>query len=251
MIEEMPSLKTLTIRKRGRLYFACTREGKHAKLIINDVSKNLDIGTTVTVEVRDVSRYGELGLCGVIYIYEPLRLLTEEEARALRQTANTRKEQEWWITCAHRDIEDGKYESESIERALRICETDIALHRHIRVLLDGVRKNRRAYEETSDRYRVSRYTAPVQQQKSRILYPVESLPPMNTPVVLNGAVVVFESRGKTFNIEDDDADEVAPWYATPLQGMVRDKENRGCYCYYRPATDREIAALETEEQDSL
>ncbi|MEA3641751.1 MAG: hypothetical protein VBE63_17700 [Lamprobacter sp.] len=77
--------------------------------------------------------------------------------------------------------------------------------------------------------------------KLRRLYPVSALPPLNVPVELGSSIVVFESTGKVFRISDD---------AASLHGhqLLGHEGERGCYGYYRPATDAEIAAYREQAQ---
>ena len=52
-------IKSFTIEKTGRKWHQCTLNGYNAKLLINDVSSNLEINCTYTVHVNDISTHNE------------------------------------------------------------------------------------------------------------------------------------------------------------------------------------------------
>jgi hypothetical protein len=79
--------------------------------------------------------------------------------------------------------------------------------------------------------------------KQRILYPDGAAPSLNVPVRRYGKVIVFESTGKPFRIDED-----APsLYGSHLLGHEGDY---GRYYYYRDATPDEIAQLEQREAEA-
>jgi hypothetical protein len=79
--------------------------------------------------------------------------------------------------------------------------------------------------------------------KQRILYPDGSAPSLNVPMRRYGKVIVFESTGKPFRI-----DEGAPsLHGSHLLGHEGDY---GRYYYYRDATPEEIAQVEQREAEA-
>lgn len=76
--------------------------------------------------------------------------------------------------------------------------------------------------------------------KQRALFPLSNQPPLNRPVRWYGQVIVFESRGKSFRIDENHPSV----FGSHLLGHEGDY---GCYCYYRKATPDEITTLETAE----
>jgi hypothetical protein len=85
-----------------------------------------------------------------------------------------------------------------------------------------------------------------QQQASRrtnrILVPLVALPARGAPTRLAGRILVIEDFGKSFRI-----DESAP--SCNGSHLLGYEGEMGCYAYYRPATEVEIAALEADEEN--
>ena len=80
-----------------------------------------------------------------------------------------------------------------------------------------------------------------ERRTNRILYPIKNLPATNRPTRLRGGrVVVFESTGKKFFINEDH-----PSYEG--SHLLGHEGEYGCYCYYRVASSEEVAALEHQE----
>jgi hypothetical protein len=80
-------------------------------------------------------------------------------------------------------------------------------------------------------------------KKLRRLYPLGDLPNLNAPVRLSAdRVVVFEGTGRQFRIGENH-----PSYEG--SHLLGHEGEQGCYCYYREATEDEIATLERHEAD--
>lgn len=79
-----------------------------------------------------------------------------------------------------------------------------------------------------------------ERRSRRNLYPLGSLPPLNTPLRQGDAWIVYESYGKDFRISEDDPS----CHGSHLLGHEGDY---GRYCYYRDATPEERARAEAEE----
>ena len=54
-----PLIKTLIIKKKGRKYFDCVISGYKCKLVINDISKDLENDRVVKLHVKDLSERSE------------------------------------------------------------------------------------------------------------------------------------------------------------------------------------------------
>lgn len=74
----------------------------------------------------------------------------------------------------------------------------------------------------------------------RELFPVASMPDLNTPVRRGAKVVVYTGTGKSWHLNGEDGDG----WASPDCW-----DTRVCYCYFREATEVEVAALVEREAD--
>ncbi|WP_022726961.1 hypothetical protein [Fodinicurvata sediminis] len=97
----------LTITKRGRKWFTCRVGKRAAKVLINDVSGDLQVDDVANVEVLDKSEKTKFG---TTVIYEPVRVLEKLDSE--------REEALKWLTLAERDISTGLHRTNAIRRAL-------------------------------------------------------------------------------------------------------------------------------------
>ena len=233
-------VKTLIIKKKGRCYFDCIINGYKAKLLINDISKDLETDRVVKVEVNDLSQRTKYGST---LKFEPVAILDDRDAAALRAAAAARKEAEKWLGYAEGDAKQGLCKSNAILTALHQCKHHEHLADRLAALQERVKSNSDAFDAQKRQWakeKSDQADAKAKQRSMRILYPVQQTPPLNVGVRLGSRVVVFESTGKTFRINEDHP-------STEGSHLLGHEGEAGCYSYYRDATAEETATLETEE----
>lgn len=101
-------------------------------------------------------------------------------------------------------------------------------------------REKRWAEERAARRLAPREPAPESPCQSRRLYPVSARPALNVPMRLGTTAVVFTGYGQPFRISEDHPSI----HGSHLLGH---EGSRGCYAYYRPASEDEIQALESRE----
>jgi len=232
-------IKSITIEKKKRKYFDCLVNGsKRAKLLINDISRDFEPGQSIDVEVKDIS---DVSLYGTVLKYEPLAIIDEEE-RARRRAA---KEAERWLKYAESDARNGLHKTNAIFEALRLGSEHPHLSDRLEALKAQVQKNLDAYEAQKRQWtkeKAERDAKIAERRERRILFPVSKMPEFGKPVRYGFRVIVFDSAGKSFRIPED---------APSIHGhhLLGHEGDYGCYCYYREATEKEIAELERLEAE--
>ena len=211
----MENIKTLIINKKGRKYFDCVIGGYKAKLVINDVSANLENDRVVKLRVADLS---ERSKYGTSLKFEPLEILEDRDAEALRQAAAARKLAEKWLGYAESDAKAGMSRTNAIKEARRLCKGHDQFADRLAALEAEIERNS-AKEHQAKAEKIER-------RQNRILFPVSAMPAMNTPVQHGGATLVFESAGKSFRISEDHPS---------IEGshLLGHEGELGCYCYYK------------------
>jgi len=238
-----PIIKTLIIKKKGRKYFDCVIGGYKAKLVINDVSKNLENDRVVKLHVNDLS---ERSKYGTVLKFEPIAILDDRDAEALRKTAIARKEAEKWLDYAEGDVKNGMNRTNAITEALRLCPEHEHLAERLTALKELVKQNAAAYEAQKQQWakeKTEQAAAQAKRRQMRILFPNSMAPVMGAPVRRGNRVIVFESAGKSFRIDEDHPS----FEGAHLLGHEGDY---GCYYYYREAIAEEISSLEAQEAEA-
>lgn len=92
-----------------------------------------------------------------------------------------------------------------------------------------------------EQYKAKEVQKPQAQPKLRTAYPIHNAPPLNTPLRERGKVLVYESSGQAFRIDED----MPSMYGSQLLGHEGEK---AAYFYYRDATPEEVTQLEVKEQ---
>jgi hypothetical protein len=268
-------IRTFKIEKKGRKYFQALLAGKYpSQLVINEVSSSLKVGDTALFEVKE--------LAVAARTYEPLRSVTEEEFKGRKELAEAEK----WLGYAESDAASGKSRSNAQAQALTLAAKFPQLDSRLAALKAKIALNHEAdrvaeaekwlgYAESDAASGKSRSNAQAQaltlaakfpqlaerlaalkakialnheadakekreeerKKAMRFFEMLESLPPLNRPTRRRNEVVVVTGYGKDFYMDDEEADG----WGFYMGG------GRGCYCYYREATEEEIAALEAEE----
>lgn len=237
----MATTKTFTIQSRGRKYFGVLIGTHRAKLLINGASEGLSPGETVTAEVNDLSvrsRYG------ANLIFEPVEIMTAEDAAERREAAAALREAEKWLGYAEADTRAGRDHTKAIKTALDLCRSQPGLAERLAALREGVARNAAAAEAQRQEWRAERArreSAQAERRQRRTLYPVAQRPALHLPTRLHGGGVVFEGYGKAFRI--DESHSSAGGYH-----LLGHEGEPGCYCYYRPATEEEVAQLVEQEE---
>lgn len=232
-----PIIKTLIIKKKGRKYFDCVIGGYSAKLVINEVSRDLETDRVVTVEVIDLSQKSNYGS---VLKFEPVAILNDRDAEALRIAAKARKEAEKWLGYAEGDAQRGLNRTNAIAKALLLCPSHEHLADRLSSLKSRVEEIKAAYEARKKENAAVR----AKQRQMRDLFPISMTPRKGVPVRQGNRVIVYESTGDSFRISEDHPS----FEGSHLLGYEGDY---GCYCYYREATTEEISALETQEAEAL
>lgn len=235
-----PIIKTFILKKRGRKYFDCIIGGYKAKLIINEISNNLENDRVVTVRVNDLS---ERSKYGVALKFEPIAIVNDRDAETLRKAAASRKSAEKWLRYAESDALNGMSRTNAMNEALRLCPEHDHLEKRLDALKARIKQNAAADEEKKKKLakgKEERAKVQEKRRKMRILFPNSMAPIMGRPIRRGEGVIVFESAGKSFRIGEDHPS----FDGSHLLGHEGDY---GSYYYYREATDDEISALESQE----
>lgn len=229
-----PIIKTLIVKSRGRKFFQCVIGGYDAKLVINEVSQDLGVDRVVKMQVNDLS---ERSKYGVVLKFEPVAIIEDRDAEQLRLAAQARKDAEKWLGYAEADVKRGLSRTGAIEKAVAACEGQDHLVERLTALKAHVQQNVKAYEAQKQATRA----AHAARRSMRVLYPASMTPSMGVPVRIRGnEIVVFESVGKTFRIDDSH-----PSYEGGH--LLGHEGEAGRYCYYRQATPDEVSQLEADE----
>ncbi len=236
-------IKQLKITKKGRKYFECLSGRYKAKLVINDISKDFEIGQVVTLQVNDLT---ERSRYGVVVKYEPVAVIDEAEAEAMRKAEIARKEAEKWLGYAEHDVMRGFTRTNAITRALSLCAQYDHLAERLANLKDKVEANAARYE--AQKQQLKQQQAKGQDEKRtqchmRILFPDSMPPEMGQPVRHRDRVIVFESAGKPFRISESHA---SIWGVH----LLGHEGEYGRYYYYRNATADEVSLLERQEAEA-
>lgn len=234
-------IKTLIIKKKGRKYFDCVVGNYTAQLVINDISKDLVVDRVVTLQVNDLSTRGRYGAA---LKFEPIAIIEDRDAESLREAAAARKDAEKWLGYAEGDAKQGLSRTNAIVEALKLCPSQTHLAARLAALQQQVACNAEAYAAQKRKWEEEKAIAAEQHKQlrsRRVLYPTSSKPGLHAPVRLGSQVVVFESYGKAFRI-DENAPSVGGSHLLGHEGEL------GCYCYYRLADTNETRILEEREE---
>lgn len=103
------SVKTqkMTIVKKGRKYFTVKCGGCVGQLVINDVSRNIQVGDILSIKYNDIS---EISQYGTKVKFEPVSILNEFNAEE--------EECKKWVYLATRDVEGGLYRTNACRKAI-------------------------------------------------------------------------------------------------------------------------------------
>lgn len=233
-------VRTLIIKKRGRKYFECRLGDYSAQLIINDVSRGLDIERVVKIRCVDLSTRTKYGSS---LKFEPVEILEDRDAKALYAAAVARNEAEKWLGYAESDAAQGNDHSRAILTALATSPEYTDLAARVAALRERVAANKsanQAAQAAAAKQRADERAHEQQRRAMRKLYPISALPRLAEPIRMGANVVVFESTGEKFRINEDHPS----MHAHHLLGH---EGEYGCYVYYRQATAAEIDALEQKE----
>jgi hypothetical protein len=89
--------KTFILKRRGKKYFNCTVNGNEARLIINDITKDLSINNVVVLKVKDLS-----------FVYHT-RIILKFEPLAIK--ANYADPLNWRLSTANKSRRQLSYKS--------------------------------------------------------------------------------------------------------------------------------------------
>lgn len=228
--------KTFTIVKRGRKFFDCLLDGKQrsykAKLLINEISKDFAVDSTVTVMVHDVSTRTAYGSS---MTFEP----TDAQAEAKREaTQRGLIEQEKWLSYAETDAARGSITSNAIQRTLADCHDPRFADRLValKAQLDDNRVAKALVSKPAAKPQSSGSARA--EQGWRCIFPQSYLPRVGVPFRIYGYgdVVVCTGMEGQKRIDADDPSV----YGNHLLGH---EGEWGTWCRFRSATEAEVAAM--------
>ncbi|MGM0914264.1 MAG: hypothetical protein ACQEXC_09550 [Pseudomonadota bacterium] len=142
----MPLVKTFIIKNRGRKYFDCVTGKYKAKLLINDVSNELETGRAVQLYVTDLS---DASKYGTVLKFEPLAFLDAcepEEVDKLYFSETRVKQAIKWLEYAENDALKGMYQTKAIKEALNLCMGISSLSQRISALKNKIKINSEWHE---------------------------------------------------------------------------------------------------------
>lgn len=131
-------LKEFTILSRGRKLFDCVMGKYPAKLEINDVSKDLQVGDTVLLHVSDQSRRSRYGTA---LRFEPIGVVDPDRIEEYKSHWSNRKNAEKWLWFAQVDAENGLTHSNAIQRIRWTCGKHKDLLERVKMVEERVKVN--------------------------------------------------------------------------------------------------------------
>lgn len=236
-------IKSFLIENRGRLYFQAKLDGKYpAKVVINDVVSDIEIGQTIALEVRDLSTKSQYGSA---LKYEPISIKTADDAKQYKLEVEIFRNLEWARQNIRREIFTGVAISFVLSNAMKAKSDEcrsavdafIAQYEQAQISFKDAKERQRAIIAAGY---ATEATARSVASSMRQMYAVRDLPYFDVPFRLNDEAVVFTSAGNQFRLNEG---------SSRFNGKhLRHYEGElGCYCYYRPATEVEIAELVARE----
>lgn len=208
---------TVITKKRARKYIHGITGKYKAQIIINDVSKDLEVDRVVRLLVKDVSVRKDMGngrMSTQIIRFEPIEILKDRSGEELRQAAQDLR----WLEWAEKDAQEGKSNTNAIKKALWNCTKYDHLAERLEALKLLAKKNNDEWLDMTRNRKVIHY-----------VYGDTEPPTLDTPTILDDQVVVFVYKGKVFEKDGED---------------IR-------YFYYRHATSEEIESLKELSHDEL
>ena len=136
-------LKEFTILSRGRKLFDCVMGKYPAKLLINDVSKDLQVGGAVLLHVDDRSTRSSHGTS---LRFEPLGVVDPDRIEEYESHGRDRMNAERWLRFAEDDAERGLTYSNAIQGIRWTCRKHEHLLERVGMLEERIKANRLARE---------------------------------------------------------------------------------------------------------
>lgn len=221
---------TFQIVKVNRKWIECKLKGYKAKLLSNDVSKDLRGGDWVSIQVVDLSVRNKYG---TDLKFEPVAIVEVVATREACQKAyndkvieNAAKEQlekaERLMTWAENDVEAKQLWRHSIKNAMSFCCKMPEFAARLEQLKAAIKE----VEKANAQQNLAAFNAAETRRKNRKLYLVEQLPELNQSVELCGQTVVFTGYGEVFRLNADSA-------AVEGSHLLGHEGDPCCYGYYR------------------
>lgn len=272
--------KTLIVKTRGRQYFTCVLSGYKALLVIDDVTRDLELDRIVTIEAEDQSvktKYGST------LKFRAISITGDRSAAEAREAAASRKDAEKWLRYAEEHVASGLTRTRSVAEALRLAPEHehladrlAALKAQIRTVLaeepareaarwlgyaesdaaSGLTRTNAIREaltrapkhpELADR--LTALKAAIAAEQAAAAAPARRTtlllqhPQLNVPESLNGHVVVFTGEKGTRRVDEDDPSV----YGSHLLG---EEGSWAVIVEYRNATPDETAVWEQQQTET-
>ena len=238
-------VKTLIVKKRGKRYFDCLLGGHKAKLVINEVSDGLALDTVAKMQLKDLSKTTRFG---TTLTFEAVAIESERDGKKMYLAAKKKNEAIRWLKYAEDDVREGSYTTNAMSKAIFFCQPYPELCERVKAMEAKGWANAQAANERKTARKLEREAASAaacqaldERRRNRCLFPLNALPPFDTPIEVGKAVRVYTDMGESFRISDD---HPSVW-GSYLRGH---EGERGAYCYYRNATNDEIVELTLAEQ---
>lgn len=221
----------LNIVKKNRVYFKCINDkGYEVKLKITPDSENLTIGEHI-LNVRDVSVRTKYG--------------TDIIFELITQDALNKKKALKYLLYAEAAVSDGSYKRNCIFEAIELCAKYDDLKERIEKVKEEAEKNKKYYDDLKTKEREEREIVKEKIKSKRMLFALSYSPPLGVPTEMGWGIVVFESSGATFRINENHPSV----FGSHLLGY---EGEYGAYFYYRDATQDEIQELnELKEKEEI
>lgn len=234
------SNETVVIRKKGRKWLEVTRPGKSfvMKMEINEVSADFEVGKTYTIPAHVETESGRYGTTVTIHP------LNKAQADAASLSA-IKPEILRWLGFVEEKVADGYVYQKGVDKLNELgikrfpelkSRLDAAVNKARRIDADRRAERQKQY----DAERRQRAENKVETRSKRMLFPLSSPPPVNTPTRAFGRAVVFTGGGTPFRIGED-----APSMNGPH--LLGHEGERGAYFYFRDAAPEETEALGAKE----
>lgn len=241
---------TLEITKKGRKWLKGRKPNTNfeMEIEINSVSDSWEPGQTFEVSgeyVEESSRFGTV-----------VKIFPKSKAEITAQ--NILAQIEKWLGWVEEKASEGYIYDKGFDKLIHLGILDYPVlkeradkARNCALLIKQQRQAEYEKQKIERRQEEQQRKAGQNQLRDearvhRILFALSKTPPLNSPVHIDpwnreSKIIVFTGTGKSFYIGESDPS----CYGSHLLGH---EGERGCYYYYREATEDEIVRLETEER---
>jgi hypothetical protein len=129
-------IKSFEIRKKGRKLFECNIGKYPCKLVINEVSKDFNVGDVVLLHVHDDSTRS---YHGTSLRFNPVGVVEPGKENEYTNKYRGLKYAEAWLYHAEKDVERGIATSNAIRKALYYCAGEGSLNLRRSMLKENIK----------------------------------------------------------------------------------------------------------------